>query len=156
MQVRLLRAADAERAVALRRLALTTDGYAFAEHVESDPAVNVEFVRQRLAASGVEASAVVVGAFDPELVGMVGLNRTNAESGDARLWGCYVTPNCRRNGLGRALAERAVKCARQMSVHRVELSIAEAAVAAIRLYESAGFVTVGSNGEERYLAMDID
>ena len=98
----------------------------------------------------------MVGAFDPELVGMVGVNRTNAESGDAGLWGFYVTPNCRRNGLGRALVERAVKCARQMSVLRVELSVAEAAVAAIRLYESAGFVTVGSNGEKRYLAKDVD
>jgi len=155
IDIRLLHPADAESAVALRRLALTTDVYAFSEQLESDPALNVDFVRQRLADSSVEVDAVVLGAFDPELVGMVGLNRTNAGSSAARLWGFYVIPIRRRNGLGRALIECAVNCARQMRVQRVTLSVAEAAVAAIRLYESAGFVTIGSGAAKRQMTKEI-
>jgi ribosomal protein S18 acetylase RimI-like enzyme len=156
MEIRVLSADDAEGAVVLRRLALTTDGFAFAEQPESDPALNIDFVRQRLADNSIQAGAVVVGAFDPELVGVLGLSRINTDGDGARLWGFYVHPNRRRNGFGRILIEHVVDCARQMrGVRRVELSVAEAAVAAIRCYEAAGFATAGSVAGKRQMTLDI-
>jgi ribosomal protein S18 acetylase RimI-like enzyme len=156
MEIRLLQATDAEAAVALRRLALTTDGYAFAERLESDPALNVEFVRQRLADNSVAVGAVVVGVFDPELVGVVGVSRINTDSDGARLWGFYVHPDRRRNGLGLALIDHAVRCARQMAgVRRVDLSVVETAVSAIRLYDAAGFVTRGTMDGRQRMTLQI-
>jgi ribosomal protein S18 acetylase RimI-like enzyme len=153
MEIRLLTVDDAERAVALRRMALTTDSYAFAERLDSDPALNVDFVRQRLADSGIEAGTVVIGAFDPELVGVVGMNRLGPESDGARLWGVYVDPDRRGDGIGRALIDRALQCVRQITgVQHVELFVSNAAAAAIRLYELAGFSTVANlDGKRRML-----
>src|SRR3954451_18675459 len=54
MDIRPLTVADARAAVRLRRQALTTDSYAFAERVDTDAALDVEFVRDRLAASGID------------------------------------------------------------------------------------------------------
>ena len=154
MEIRLLQADDAEHAVALRRTALTTDGYAFAERVDSDPGLNVDFVRERLRDGGLAAGAVVVAAFDPELVGVLGLHRLRPQSDGARLWGFYVDRNRRRRGVGRALLEHAVFCAQQMQgVRSVELSVSEAAVTAIRVYESAGFSTVERSDGKRRMTM---
>jgi len=151
---RLLQSTDAEGAVALRRLALTTDGYAFAERFDSDPALNVDFVRERLADSGFAAGAVVIGAFDPGLVGMVGLSQDSQEPSGAWLWGFYVSPEYRRRGCGRSLLEHALTCATEMTgVRRVQLSVSHRAVAAIRLYESAGFMTVDTLPDKRRMEL---
>ena len=155
MEVRLLHPADAEAAVAIRRMALTTDAYAFAESIESDPALNVEFVRQRLADNRSDVGAVVIGAFDPELLGMVGLHHI-PKSDRARLWGFYVDPSRRGNGFGRWLINDCLLLARRMpGVRSVELSVAIAAKAAIRIYESAGFVTADTDGGKLQMRLDF-
>ena len=152
MDLRLLAATDAEAAVDLRRLALTTDADAFAERPESDPALNLEFVRERLAASSIETGAVVIGAFALRLIGVVGLNRVTDTSDAARLWGFYVEPMQRTKGVGRALLDAALDCATQMSgVVRVELSVSERSMAAIRLYEVVGFATSATVDGKRHM-----
>ena len=156
MDIRLLQSNDAEGAVALRRLALTTDAYAFAERLDSDPAMNVDFVRERLADSGFAAGAIVIGAFDPGLVGMVGLSEDSQEPSRAWLWGFYVAPEYRRRGCGRSLLEHALTCATQMpGVRRVQLSVSHQAAAAIRLYESAGFMTVDTSHDKRRMELPV-
>lgn len=156
MEIRLLHTGDAEGAVALRRLALTTDAYAFAGRIGSDPALNVDFVRERLADSGFAAGAVVIGAFDPELVGMVGISQADNERDAAWLWGFYVAPESRREGYGRMLLEHALACAREMpGVRRVMLSVSHAAIAAIHLYEAAGFVTVDTAHDKRRMEAQL-
>jgi len=151
MEIRPLLPSDAEAAVALRRLALTTDAYAFAERPESDPALDLDFVRERLAASSVQAGAVVVGAFEPRLIGVLGVHRLSG-SDSARLWGFYVAPTHRAHGIGRALMAAALDSAKQMiGIACVELSVAERSVVAIRIYEAAGFVTTATVGGKRQM-----
>jgi ribosomal protein S18 acetylase RimI-like enzyme len=140
--LRLLRVDDADEFVRVRRHALVTDPEAFGERPETDEASQLAFVRKRLTTSSVEQGAVVVGAFAPDLVGFVGVNRTTAIS--ARIWGLYVVPDTRRAGIGRAILERALESARAMDgVASIELSVSESSVAAIDLYGNVGFRTVG-------------
>ena len=145
MNLRLLNVDDANAAVALRRRALTTDPQAFAERIDSDPALQIDFVRRRLAANGIDAGAAVIGAFDPELCGIVGLHRVGEHPESCRLWGFYVEPEHRGRGTGRALVDRALAVAASIEgVQQVELSVSEQCVAAIHLYEVAGFEIIES------------
>ena len=121
---------------------MTTDAYAFVERLDTDPALDVGFVRERLARSGVETGAVVLGAFDPELCAIVGLHRVPQRRESVRLWGFYVEPEHRRRRIGHTLLTRAAATAAAMQgVEHVELTVSEQCAAAIRLYESVGFST---------------
>ncbi|MDQ7007033.1 MAG: GNAT family N-acetyltransferase [Acidobacteriota bacterium] len=55
-----------------------------------------------------------------------------------------VHPDYRRRGLGRLLVQEAIGRARQEGLRQVDLEVSEANVAAVRLYETEGFVPVGS------------
>lgn len=60
-----------------------------------------------------------------------------------RLWilyDLYVIPEARRQGLGRALLEKARLFARESGAHRLELSTAKDNLSAQALYESLGYV----------------
>jgi ribosomal protein S18 acetylase RimI-like enzyme len=58
---------------------------------------------------------------------------------DAYLEELYVVPQRRGHGLGRALAEAAIVHARERGAARMDLNTSEEDLAALRLYESAGF-----------------
>jgi ribosomal protein S18 acetylase RimI-like enzyme len=58
---------------------------------------------------------------------------------DAYLEELYVVPERRGQGLGRALLEAAMKCARERGAAHIDLGTSEDDVAARALYESAGF-----------------
>ena len=61
------------------------------------------------------------------------------ETLDAYLEELYVAPECRGQGLGRALVEATLKAARDAGAGRIELGTSETDAAARSLYESAGF-----------------
>jgi RimJ/RimL family protein N-acetyltransferase len=141
--VRRLRAEDAGALMILRREALETVPLAFAASVEDDRGLDRELVERSLAAAGEEA---VFGHFDGgELTGMVGLVRLSKlkQRHQALLWGMYVSARARRRGAGRALVDAAIRQAREWGVDQVELGVTEAAPAAKRVYEAAGFRTWG-------------
>ena len=58
---------------------------------------------------------------------------------DAYLEELYVAREQRGRGLGRALLEAAMECARQRGAAHIDLNTSETDVAARHLYESAGF-----------------
>jgi GNAT superfamily N-acetyltransferase len=62
-----------------------------------------------------------------------------AQALDAYLEELYVVPPRRGQGLGRALLEAAMETARAEGAIRMDLGTSEADVAALALYESAGF-----------------
>ncbi len=59
------------------------------------------------------------------------------------LWGVFVSPRFRGQGIGRALVERAVAHAGANGVRRVNLTVFVPNAAAVRLYESLGFQHFG-------------
>lgn len=62
-----------------------------------------------------------------------------SDSLEAYLQELYVAPAHRGNGIGRALLERAIELARERGASSIDLGTSVDDVAAIGLYESAGF-----------------
>jgi ribosomal protein S18 acetylase RimI-like enzyme len=145
--IRALRDSDAETYVKLRREALLDTPLAFASSPADDRLSDLESVREQLRRA---PESVILGAFRPHIIGVVGLYRDRhlKSSHKAHLWGMYVVPNCRRQGIASALLDAALRHARALpGVCWVHLSVTTAAPGAQRLYERAGFVIWGTEPE---------
>ena len=145
MEVRALTEADAEAWLALRLRALREHPDAFVatpEETESLPAV-----RKRLASARYD-EAIVVGAFDPHLVGIVGCYRLEAtkERHIARIWGMYTAPEARGHGTGRQMLDAVIALTRRWpELDHLWLHVMRHQTAARRLYLSCGFEVIGSH-----------
>jgi ribosomal protein S18 acetylase RimI-like enzyme len=129
--------------IRLRRQALEVEPLAFSSSPADDHAQSVEIVRQYLA----HPTQAIFGAFEPDLVGVAGIAQQAGENcrHKARLWGVYVTPSRRGEGLGCALVQAAIAFARSLEgISQVQLAVADSARAARALYEQLGFVTWGT------------
>lgn len=136
---RRLAIADAEALFALRQEALLQAPLAFLASPEDDIASSEEAVAALLRG---ETGSAVFGAFAPDMAGMAGLYRERHAKAahKATLWGFYVRPAARRQGLGRRLLDAALDHARGLeAVTSVRLSVSAAAPEARALYERAGF-----------------
>ena len=137
--IRRLRADDAEAYLALRREMLVEAPLAFASSPGDDLFSSLEATRERL---GRAPDEVIFGAFDPELIGAVGLFRDRHVKAAHRthLWGMYVAPDHRRRGAAAALLSALLSHARELpGVGYVQLSVSSEATAARALYERFGF-----------------
>lgn len=93
---------------------------------------------------------MIFGAFDPHLVGVVGLyrDRHRKSAHKVHVWGMYVAPGHRGRGIAAALVHAALDHARTLpGAAWVHLAVSEAAPAARRLYERAGFTVWGTEPE---------
>jgi ribosomal protein S18 acetylase RimI-like enzyme len=93
---------------------------------------------------------MIFGAFRPGLVGAIGLYRDRhiKSSHRVHLWGMYVEPDHRRQGIGSHLLLAAIDYARRLpDVKWVHLSVTSAAPEAQSLYEAAGFHRWGTEPE---------
>jgi RimJ/RimL family protein N-acetyltransferase len=142
--IRELRDEDAEAYVELRREALLEAPLAFASSPADDFASSPEAVREQLQRA---PESVIIGAFQNHLVGAVGLYRDRhlKSSHKAHLWGMYVTPSHRGQGIASELLDAALGHVRALTgVFWVHLSVSSAAPGAQRLYERAGFRVWGT------------
>ena len=138
--VRRLLPDDAPALASLRRQALDGDPLAFGASVEDDRLLSLDFTRAMLADLREHA---IFGLFlGADLAGMVGVMRDpkRKRRHAATIWGMYVAPEARGKARGRALLVAAVQQGRDWpGVEQVHLAVTDAAVAARRLYEAAGF-----------------
>ena len=142
--IRALREDEADSFAELRRRALLDAPLTFASSPEDDAACSPDAVREQLRRG---PDAVILGAFDPHLVGCVGLYRDRhvKSAHKMHLWGMYVAPERRGRGVGAALLTAAIAHARSVSgIAWVQLCVTSAATDARRLYERAGFVVWGT------------
>lgn len=164
--LRRLHPADAAALMALRREALTNEPSVFGSSPVDDRMGSVEYVRNALA--DVDEQAVFGRFHETRLVGLVGVIRESGlkERHKAHVWGMYVTPSARGQGVGRRLIETAIEHARGWAgVERLLLSVTESGVAARALYEAAGFriwgrepralVWEGRFVDEHHLALEL-
>ncbi|MDQ6684289.1 MAG: GNAT family N-acetyltransferase, partial [Pseudomonadota bacterium] len=144
MSLRVLGAADATAYQSLRLAGLQECPSAFASsHAEEAP-LPLETVAGRLTASG--SGAVWGGFVGSRLVGVVGVQREHFAklAHKAHVWGMYVKPGARRQGIGRLLLGQALDYARrELGVHQVNLGVNAGNEAALRLYEALGFRPFG-------------
>ena len=164
--IREIRDADAEAYAKLRREALLDAPLAFASAPDDDIAGSAEKVRHLLANA---QGSVILGAFQPDLVGTAGLylDPHLKSSHKAHLWGMYVAPGHRRQGIGARLLEAILRHAATLpGMEWVHLSVTDAAPEARQLYEGAGFRVWGSEPDslrhagqavvEHHMALRID
>lgn len=142
--IRRLELTDAEASVALRKAMLADAPGSFGSSPTQDRGSDPAEVRNRLASWPEEAG---FGAFAPGLIGSVGLRREvrAKENHKAFIWGMFVAPEFRRQGLGRQLMQAAIEHASTLDgVERIHLSVTDASPGAHALYASLGFVTWGT------------
>lgn len=152
MHIRAITIDDVPAYVALRREMLRADPWAFAASEDADIGCDEIKMRERMS----EPGQMVVGAFDADceqgaqpgapLLGAAGLvrNRHAKLAHRAMIWGVYVAPKARGQGVGAAIIGALVDAARTWpGLDSVSLSVSERALAAQRLYERCGFVAWG-------------
>lgn len=85
-----------------------------------------------------------------ELIGTVGLAVNDAEKSRHRgmLWGMYVVPEARNQGVARALIDEFLARAERISeLEQIHLAVVTTNQGAYRLYQSMGFVTYGTDSK---------
>lgn len=142
--LRPLEAADAPGFRKLRLFGLQESPSAFGSSYEEEKDRTIEQVQAHLAGS---SERVFIGALQEDaLVGIVGVGREQGtkERHIAFVRSMYVAPHARGHGLGRHLLLAALQQASSWNgVEHVTLAVTASNEAAVRLYQSVGFVEVG-------------
>jgi ribosomal protein S18 acetylase RimI-like enzyme len=143
MKIEQLSPEDAADYQGLRLFALQESPAAFGSSYAEEVDRPLEVVEKRLA----DARNHVFGAIDENgrLVGIATLRREGRVRSDhkAFLFGMYVLPEYRRQGVGRALLEAVIRRAEVLGIRQVNLTVNSENRAAVLLYESCGFERFG-------------
>lgn len=147
MNIRRLCPADAGAYQSFRLSALHDSPAAFGASFDEEKDYSPSAIEERLA---LKSDVGAFGAFNDvdTIIGSVALARENSNklSHKAFIWGVYVAPDYRGQGVSRLLLIEALSLARSVAdLRQVNLGVnAENAIAiAIKLYKSLGFVTFG-------------
>lgn len=142
--IRPLTESDVAAYRALRLRALMEEPEAFGASPEAFAGQPLaEIAKQRLAPSD---DAFILGAWTPDLVGMVGFFRHSGPKARHKgmIWGVYVAPEARGQGIGRALiTETLARAAAMPGLELVQLNVVTTNAAARGLYLALGFTTYG-------------
>jgi RimJ/RimL family protein N-acetyltransferase len=146
--IRRLTAQDAEAFSALRRVVTAEHPVAMGLSMAEELSRPIEGFRTQLASAPPSA---VFGAFVAgELVATAGISATSRFASSAHkrvLWGVFTNPAMRRQGLSRALVEKAIEHAFTTGARRINLLVYVPNEPALALYRSLGFVECGTEPE---------
>ena len=144
MEIRALTEDDAGTFQALRLNALRECPSAFSSSYGEECDIPIEAISARIAGT---ADRRLFGAFDQSgLVGCIGLQRETKlkHAHKAQIWGMYVAPLHRNQGIGRALIVNVLDFAAAMpGLRNITLSVTRGNSAAVMLYEKMGFTAFG-------------
>jgi RimJ/RimL family protein N-acetyltransferase len=134
MEIRPVRPGEGGKLRELRLRALADAPDAFSATYEGDAARPPEWW---------ERQDVVIAERDGRWLGMVGRFVDPDLPAVAILWGTWVDPSARGSGAGRALLAAALEAVRDAGLRRAELTVADGARGAERLYAAAGLRRTG-------------
>lgn len=146
MNIRRLVAEDTSKYRTIRLEALKTSPEAFASSFEEEAGEPIVWFGKALGSH--ELGDFVLGAFDPsdQLIGIIGFYRESLLKlrHKGNIWGMYVRPERRGQGIGTSLLATALDRIRALpQLRQVNLCISVANHAALHLYEQAGFQSYG-------------
>jgi ribosomal protein S18 acetylase RimI-like enzyme len=157
---------DAAAFKALRLQAIADAPAAVWPTHDEEAGLCLDEVRSRIAFN---PNVVVFGAFDgATLLGIAGLRREALVkvAHKATLWGVFVAPGCRREGVARQLLDRALTHARAWGVLQLQLAVNTENERARALYGSLGFQSFGLEAralrvgnrfyDEEHMALRLD
>jgi ribosomal protein S18 acetylase RimI-like enzyme len=128
----------------VRLLGLQESPTAFGASYAQEEKLPLEELAKRLEGS---ADRWVIGAFNgKDLIGVIGFIRQGGDKSRHKgsIWGMYVMPEFRGQGVGRALFEEALgRIDALPGLRKVGLAVVTSNVRALRLYEKFGFVSYG-------------
>jgi ribosomal protein S18 acetylase RimI-like enzyme len=142
-QTRILSSSDQKAFWQLRLRALQEEPESFEAAYEESITIPEAEIARRLESSD---DAFVLGAFAPELIGMVGFYRKIGIKIQHKgvIWGMYVAREHRGNGLGKNLMQAAIKRAKNLpNLEQLHLAVSTHNTAARNLYLSLGFSSYG-------------
>lgn len=145
--VRRLTSEDAEAFSALRRMVAADNPVPLGLGLEEELTRPLQGFRDQLGAP----SNAVFGVFvQDELAATAAVTASGPFSSSRHksiLWGTFVAPGHRRQGLGRRAVQQAIGHAREAGARRVHLTMYLPNPAARALYESLGFAVWGTEPE---------
>jgi ribosomal protein S18 acetylase RimI-like enzyme len=137
--VRRLKTPDVEDYRAIRLTALQSEPEAFGSVYEAEQGRPMAEFAERLVTS------IVFAAYHGEdIVAMVGLKQETGPKDRHKgfIWGMYVRPDARKQGIGTALMNAVLDCAREI-VEQLTLTVVQGNDAALLLYKKFGFQVYG-------------
>ena len=138
---------DAAMMYRYRRVALATSPEAFGSTVAEHDKQDVSLTRSRLESSKPGAENIAFMAFEGETpAGMLGIVREARDKMNhiAFIWGMFVSPEFRGQGVGRKLMTAAIDAGKAMGgVRQIKLTVISDNPAARHLYGSLGFEEFG-------------
>lgn len=152
LKIRKLTLQDEEAFWKLRLEALKNDPQSFAADYEDSKNASREEITRRIEPSD---NSFVLGAFTPELIGMLGFYRRQGAKvkHKGNMWGMFVGKPCRGKGVGRAIMTEALSLLRGIDgLEGVALNVVSTKDSARSLYLSMGFKVYGL--ERRVLKID--
>lgn len=127
----------------LRLEALRMEPAAFGSSSQEDEKLTEEQWRKRI-------QNVTFALSDDKPLGMIScVFSDRVKTGHvADIFGVYVSPDHRGRGVGTKLLKRVLSLARRKGIIKLKLAVNPEQLAAVRLYEKAGFVPVGRMKKE--------
>ena len=141
--IRVLTESDASEFRALRLRALREEPESFGSAEEEFASIPLDEVAKRLTS---DDHAFVIGALAPALIGVVGFRRREAAKRRHKgiIWGVYVAPEHRGQGVARSLMRAAIARATALpELEYLSLSVGLRNEAARNFYLSLGFSSYG-------------
>ncbi|MFT6070798.1 MAG: ribosomal protein S18 acetylase RimI-like enzyme [Bacteriovoracaceae bacterium] len=145
MQVRPLSDTDLDSFIELRLQGLKESPDSFLISYEQEKETGPSYFQELLGTENPDN--IIFGFFmDDKLLGILGMFRDNLPKLSHRMniWGLYVHPDVRRNGVAKALMKKSIDHAKkQERIFNIRLSVDSKNKKAIELYQKFGFVEWG-------------
>jgi len=155
MDISRLTPKDYEHFYAIRLASLEDCPEEFATDADAWKNAPRETINKLLITSAERKDAPILGVWnDGQLIGLVGINHDLRPSvkHKATLWGMYVLPNYRRQGIGRALLDEMIKTARETpDLRLIRAVVTVTSKEALSLLNNFGFKTFGQEPEAKQL-----